>query len=503
MAEKQFLVLGSGPSGVAVCAELIAAGCKPIMIDGGIEPDHHALTIKRQLATESPRSIAADSGHVEQAPASPGQKAWFGSYAPYEQPAVGRMRYRNNLQVRASYGVGGYSRIWGGTFAFHTDYSRWPRTAIPENVDIDRVRDLVPHGVTTWDDANAGRTGYLPGAPASGESARRFMHADIEDAWNVQPSIVAISSDYLRPNACRGCGRCLTGCPYDSIWCAADQVQDWVRTGLLDYRPGFIVDRVSEIGETVVVQARDASGSTTELRADRAYLACGPISTAGILINSGCATSVTIRDTATAFSAALRIGKPRPADPQTHHGLSQWWVSRRDREDFLAQVYPPDVTHADKLLEKLPAGGRHFSRQANYLAGQLHPIISYLGCDDSDPLILRRSGGGIEVMGYTKKQTKAKFKAHLRELYRTLRKAGYLVPPGGTQFTPPGTGLHIGSSFPHGSATDQLGRLAGLARTHIVDASVLPFIQVGSITPTAMANAVRIARQSFHLDSQS
>ena len=41
--------------------------------------------------------------------------------------------------------------------------------------------------------------------------------------------------------------------------------------------------------------------------------------------------------------------------------------------------------------------------------------------------------------------------------------------------------------------TDALGRLSGLQRVHLVDASVLPSIPATTITLSVMANAHRIA----------
>ena len=73
--------------------------------------------------------------------------------------------------------------------------------------------------------------------------------------------------------------------------------------------------------------------------------------------------------------------------------------------------------------------------------------------------------------------------------------------------TPPGGGFHIGASMPMSSRlsrtaiqTDLLGRLPGMARTHIVDSSVFPSLPAGPITYTAMANAWRIVRESASLE---
>ena len=45
--------------------------------------------------------------------------------------------------------------------------------------------------------------------------------------------------------------------------------------------------------------------------------------------------------------------------------------------------------------------------------------------------------------------------------------------------------------------TDTLGRLPGLERVHLIDASVFPSIPATTITLSIMANAHRIAQQSL------
>ena len=49
---------------------------------------------------------------------------------------------------------------------------------------------------------------------------------------------------------------------------------------------------------------------------------------------------------------------------------------------------------------------------------------------------------------------------------------------------------------PIGLESDTLGRIAGLKRVYIIDASVLPSIPATTITLSVMANAHRIAMES-------
>jgi choline dehydrogenase-like flavoprotein len=109
---------------------------------------------------------------------------------------------------------------------------------------------------------------------------------------------------------------------------------------------------------------------------------------------------------------------------------------------------------------------------------------------------LKKSDSGIKVTSGSNIEYKSKRKLALALLRRRLLFGGVFIPPIGSDFSAPGTGYHFGATLPMGTASDYLGRIQDWKNIHIVDSSVLPFLEVGSITPTVMANAHRIARLS-------
>ena len=129
------------------------------------------------------------------------------------------------------------------------------------------------------------------------------------------------------------------------------------------------------------------------------------------------------------------------------------------------------------------------------MAAHIHPVVAYLNETESGGLVVEKDGEKIMVRVENGDASRS-MKRWLRALSRTLTRQGLLMPVGTFEITPPGTGYHSGASLPHGVETDSLGRLAGSRRVHFVDSSVVPKISVGSITPTVMINAMRIARQA-------
>src|SRR5207248_662406 len=81
------------------------------------------------------------------------------------------------------------------------------------------------------------------------------------------------------PAPARGCcysGHCLDGCPYGHIYNAGDTIAALSRDGLIDYRPGLHVQRLSERRGKVTVEARTlGGGAPVRIDAARAFLAAG------------------------------------------------------------------------------------------------------------------------------------------------------------------------------------------------------------------------------------
>lgn len=486
------LIIGTGASGIAVAAALIAAGHRPIMIDGGLTPDDAALARQRSAIEGEPPARTTDATGSKN---NPGEKTWFGSNFASREHDTATLHYGDHVVSRASFAVGGLSRVWGGTFAFFRRSASWPAGTALDEVDIAAVRALVPSSVTNLDHpAGPVEDGAVPGSALSAKAMRAFVRSRASARWHVEPARLAIDSRPDSGERCTALGVCLNGCPRNSIWYAGDQLRRWVADKRVRYVSGFVVERIRETADTVEV----LSSTGERIEAPRVYVAAGAISTASILVASGILESVTIRDTATAFTAAVSVGRnaARRMD-KGHHGLSQWWV--RSEDDMLAaQVYPPDVANAQRVAARV----RPLARVPGLLepvSSRLHPVIAYLDSSFSDPLTVARAGAAISVTGRTSRQSKKVFASYLGALSRVFARAGYLLPVFATEFSAPGTGYHFGASLPHGTATDSLGRLGGSERIHIVDSSVIPELEVGSVTPTVMANAMRIGRQSAPL----
>lgn len=460
------IVVGTGPTGAAVVAALLMRGLRPLVVESSSSDS----TQRRLSSGPAPTS-------------STGFKTWNGSDAMYRPHPQSTLTYEEGLSVRAANYLGGLSRVWGATYDHYREFWRWPRECIPAQEDWDAVAVLMPRSVT-GEVKSERRT--LPMEP---RLLPLMSQSQGRSGLQISASSLAVEARVQRTNACQLEGTCLTGCPHDSIWWAGKQFEKWEAAGLIRIVRGILVQSLVEQGMHVTLRVCNEQGDQEFLHARQIFLAAGVLATAAILISSGVTSQLTVRDSQTAFGGMVGV-RSRPARLVKTHSLSHLWIRTMGEANFLAQIYPPDVTHAERLTTKFPAAP---ARLLGRLNERLFPFIAYLDSNHSGTLVVSRQGRVIRVAhGAT-----GDFFLMRRQVSRMARyvlSAGFVLPPRPLDMAMPGGGFHMGASLPHGSLTDHWGRPTGLRRIHIADASVLPHIEVGSITPTVMANAHRIAR---------
>lgn len=480
-------VIGSGPSAVGAIAALIERGIRPVVVDVGIDAERESYALQEERRQDRPAKPHRAELYGERGLDSVGQKLWFGSRVSYEQPLMSTIDYSKELTARASFGLGGFSRVWGATFRFGSPYSSSGCTNQLQELDVRAITNLVRHSKTVFADYPGRGHGGIESAEISQKIYRRLDRSKPNDIL-LEPSTVAIDTTGSS-SSCVQCGACLTGCPTESIWFAGNQIRKWRDQHLIDYLPEVHIEKFIENSEHVSLYGT-RNDSPFKVDAQSVFVATGPISTAAILIRSKISDRYVVRDSATSFGGAIGVVRGRNLAP---HGLSQFWLTVANK--FVAQVYPPSTAHVQRALDRyrLP---RFMSRPMSVLLEHVHPLITYLPMQDSGSLEVRRNGERVNVSAIENPQTREAFTDAFQRLRRLFLNAGLYIPIGSFEIGAPGSGFHIGASLPHGTLTDELGRPHGLVRVHIVDGSVLPQLPLGSITPTIMANAHRIARTS-------
>jgi len=501
------VVIGSGPAGVATATALIARGRQVLMLDGGkgLESDRNAA--RDRLAARDPALWSAADRAAWQAPqfaTPPGQVRRFGSDFAMEPAGMTFADGADAFFLRSSRAGGGLSNLWGSALLPYraTDMAGWPITADDLAPHYRAVAALLPVAGRSDDLQRlfpipdmAGRT-TLPPSP---QAERLLDRLDRARSALAADGITAGQARQAVAPGCRLCGQCLHGCPWGLIWSAGAEVEKLRQNPNFTHRPGAIVTSLREDADTVTLHL--ASGET--LAPDRAFLGAGVLESARILLASGLATSLDLRDSAHGFLPFLhRWSAPRRPDRGPFHTLPQVFaeLDAPDLSPFSlhAQIYTWNEFFEADLVQtyarRLPGSAPFFRALARRL------IVAQIFLHSDQSAIARltlAADGRLKATVLPNPATGPTFDAAARAYGRGLARAGLLPLLPARRLNPPGSAFHAGATLrmartPGARQSDTLGRPQGMSRLHLIDASSLPAIPATTITLSVMANAHRI-----------
>lgn len=518
-------VIGSGPAGVAAAAALIGRGFRVTMLDAGGELEPDLKTLAARLGTRHPDTWNAGdraglAGPLRYNSEGTPLKLAFGSDFVYRD--VDALQPVSALGVDAyrSLAKGGLSVLWGAAVLPYTDadLGHWPLTA----------GDLAPHyrsalaltGLSAQADDLATlyplyaepTTQLELSAQARAIQLRMQAHRSELSATQVHfgQARLAITQPPGTSATCTHCGMCLYGCPYDLIYSSRMTVdRSLAASPYFTYRPGIVVRRLREQHGGVTVEGIGrATGSPERFEAERVYLAAGALASTAILLNSLEAVDRTIvMGQSDHFLLPMRLHEP-PGRPSRErlHTLSQLFIEILDpqvsRHGVHLQVYTYNDFYARMAADRL---GRLFPLVAplfDRLIGRVSAIKGYLHSEESAGIsaTLRQGtpAGRLELRPVPRNATDGIIKRTIKLIQRHRNAFGMSPVRMGLRKGPPGSGVHVGASFPMrrqpgAFESDVMGRPTGLSRVHVVDASAFPTLPAAPPTLTVMANAFRIA----------
>ncbi|MEP7205399.1 MAG: GMC oxidoreductase [Casimicrobiaceae bacterium] len=521
------IVLGSGHAGVGAASALVARGRRVLLLDAGEDIDPASARLRDRLgAVEPPQWDPADvdalvaprrrersdtmrpygSGHLFRRPA--GMPPWTEDGSAH--------------RLQPSFATGGLSNAWGASVLPYrdADLDDWPLAAV----------DLAPHyaavapllHIRARDDDLAAAFplyGALPAdaLPLSSQASEVLDRLQARRGTLRRLGVVAGQSRQAIAAPCRLCALCLHGCPYRLIFNAADVVGALAAGGGLIHAPGVVAVRFTEEHDGVRIATRDArTGEPGEFFGARLYVAAGVIPTALLVLDSidRPGERVLLQDTQHLYLPLLH-GWRAPVDParEPRHALAQIFMEIEDphvsRHTAHVQLYTHNDTFAPDMRLRFGRMAPALERMVQQLSRRLIVAQAFLHSRESPAIAVRlqRGAGGARLaFEVVANETSAGVLARVkRRVARVALLAGLapLLPLARAGL--PGSSFHCGGTFPMrrspvGLETDLLGRLPGLQRVHLVDASVFPSIPATTIAFSAMANAHRIAAAAAGLD---
>jgi choline dehydrogenase-like flavoprotein len=530
----RIVVVGSGASGVHFALTALERGHEVTMLDVGYERPAPVLPDASfdQLKSLLPDPAAYFLGPRGEGVLYPAAGAAYYGHPPskhyvFDIPA-GFSARASGMEPLFSFAQGGFAEAWtAGAYAFNrVDLEDFPVAyevmqrcygEVARRIGIGAARDdlerfmpfdenyleplpLDPHSRCLWDRYHERRDGL--------NRELRFYLG--------RSRVATLSADLAGRKACSQLGRCLWGCPTDSIYSPAVTLRECLACPGFRYVPGVLVrhfefDAGGRIGK--VVARRVADGSVAEFAGDLLVLAAGALATSKLVLDSLYRVSgklVTLcglmdnRQVHIPFLTPALIGKQvETASYQFHHLAIG--IERSAPRDYLhGQITTLKAASIHPIVENLPfdlAGSLRVFRAIRAGLGVVNLNLPDRRRSESQ-LTIRPIEGTEEtelVIRYADAPGEAEELARgVAILKRALRRLGCFVPPGMTRVRPKGASVHYAGTLPMTAAPAEWscapdGSCRDFANLYIVDGASFPALPAKNLTFTLMANAMRVA----------
>ncbi len=503
-------IIGSGLSGIAAAVALVKRGFRPTILDAGLNPDREVTSLKAKLASVEPEDWNPDDVAYlkrtgpETSSGIP-QKLYFGSDFAYRDADKSTSPLAEYATMTRSFARGGFSNVWGAVVQQfpESEFRNWPvgfRDLAPH---YDAIRRLMFHDSERPVRATTQAQQFF-------EDLARYRYDLGQRGIQFDYARTAVrTSDNEDQKGCRSCGLCLYGCPYDSIFNSTSMLSKLIRQGSVSYVPGVIVDSLSASDRSVKIEVRNLdSGAPHTFEGQVVFLAAGLLESTRIVLNSTKSRTDAIRiQQSDIFTVPLiRYRSPGLFDRERLSTLAQLVLRIDDAGISPHAVHLQLYGYNDlymKILERRAGPlGIPLKPTLRTLADRLFVAFGYLHSDVSSSVRLVRSanGGRLHLEGQINPESRRIGRAIVKRLFQNRKYFRALPLSFALRFDAPGASFRSGGSLPMKPSpavqeTDPIGRLPGLARVHVVDASVLPSIAAGPIAFTSMANAHRIASE--------
>jgi ferredoxin len=494
--DYEFIVLGSGPSSFAAVQILKDKQQSTLVLDIGKKHENTNLTIMKSDFVKDSGNLCKtkylkilfkkSKSRIKFIP-----KPNFGSYYPYfDFKKLGIVKEKTSkLVLPISGGYGGFSTVWGATF------ERYPKDVIDQWKNELEI-NLTPYYLKLESEIPWINNSLLH--PAFLSCITSKIPEKLENQIEINDINIAIDESDSHTK-CIKCNLCLRGCPKDSIFNTSIYFENLWRKMNFKYKNNALVRKVELRNSVVFVEFLDLNDNKfKKVSCKHLFIGTGPVSTSNIILNSfEDIEKVEIKDSATSYMVGISWKKLPKIDYS--NSLAKFVIDfKHDKEiTTSSQVYnfTPGVFNAIYAKLFIP---KFLQRRLDQLfQNRIVLIINYVDSRNSNSInIIKNSNNHYAKLIYSNSQ-KLIFRSLGLKINELLKSNGIY----GVKFfhlvKETGYGVHFGSGFsPTGglsTRTDKdLGTLKQSNSIHLIDSSVLPSIEPGSITLTIMANAMRI-----------
>ena len=529
------VVVGSGASGVHFALSVLRKGYRVVMLDVGhasaepVNPGDSLNDLKRRLDDPVRYFLGPD---FEALILPDHGKEYYGFPPSKTHVFRGRKEFRFQAEGFAplvSFAAGGLAEAWtGGCYPFNDeDLSAFPfgyselgpfYGEVARRIGLSGTNDDMTRFFPLHD-------GLMEPLALDEHSAllldtyraRRSYLNEKLDCFLGRARLATLSRDYAGRKACAYSGRCLWGCPSDSLYTPAVTLRECRAWPTFEYRDGMYVDhfRFGTGGKVRAVVAFGADGRTHEFPASKLALAAGTLCSSGIFLESIRRDSGGIlqlrglmdnRQILMPFVNLRMLGKRFNPDSYQYHQIAMG-IRRPAAADYvhgLVTTLKTALIHP--VVQNLPFDlGTSTSVFRNLHAALGLVNINFSDRRREDSYVTLETNGKTRrlLIQYQPDQDEAgRLRQMARHFQKVLWKLGCVAPSAMTHVRPMGASVHYSGTVPM-SATSAPLTCSKQCRSHdfenlyFVDGTTFPFLPSKNLTFTLMANAVRVAEQAF------
>jgi choline dehydrogenase-like flavoprotein len=333
--------------------------------------------------------------------------------------------------------------------------------------------------------------------------------------------VTTLSRDDGGRKGCSYCGRCLWGCPSESLYTPSITLRECLTYPNFHYVPQMFVshfDYDTQGKITAIVASHVATHQTREFTADHYVLAAGAISSSKIFMDSiyretGEAPRLTglmdNRQILIPFLNLAMLGENYNPDTYQYHQIAIGIEADKPEEYLHGQITTLKSASVHPIIQNVPLD----LRTSTFIFKNVRAGLGVVNLNlfdrrrDSNYVTLQSNGNGN---GWTKLRINYQPAGHearlisqaVKKVKRFLRGLGCIVPPSMVHVRPMGASVHYTGTIPMSERATSL-TVSKYCRSHdfenlfLVDGTTIPFLPAKNITFTLMANAVRVAEVAF------
>jgi ferredoxin len=458
------LIIGSGLSAVAVYKALtdLDENQKIYIIDTNIRHKNNSDHLARTNA----------------------QKSLFGSDHMYEQI---KFDGKASKSLSFSHAAGGLSTVWGAGIRLW-DPPIINEINIPSNKFYAAAKNLLSEIPYFGSNQTLNIPLHIPVDPINAPyESSSFSISPPNHRGKLVNFFETPLAVYTRGmNSCVGCGLCITGCPYGSIFNAGDFFDGLMVEKKITRIQGK-VKYLNEILDKVQVNFENKSSRMEVRTFDKVIVCAGAIGTPIILMASDLVgKEIVVKDSQVFYF--IGVYRRKKSNSTFKFSLSQKTIT--DSRNFSASIYECNSEVRLRISNSISQYLFGIKvKLPKFLDNYLFLGIGFLDSDLSGKINLRYDKDGVlKINSSLNSKTTESVKDAVKRIAEKLRQNRLRVIPWLTVTPPVGAGFHSGAGLPSNSEyVDELGRVKGSERIRIGDVGLLPKIFAGSHTFNSMS----------------